>query len=158
MDLLIALLMLFGSIVAGIIANMVANELYDQCHTFACWLIKRAVTQLPERERQRYHEEWIAHLDDQRGQVRKIWHAVGCCYAASALSRIGAKNPCYSFLVITVRGNRYEQVLITRSDKLTITDVRWLLSSIRKSFSHAEYLPRVRIEKRIFPGVPPLDD
>lgn len=83
MDIMIAILIVIGSFAAGIAGNMLANELYDQAPSFARWLIDRAVMQLPDDQRDRYREEWLAHLDELPGSLGKLCHAFDCSLRAA---------------------------------------------------------------------------
>jgi hypothetical protein len=84
--LLITVLILVGSFLAGIAGNVIASELYDRLPTLAHWLIRRAVARLPLQYRARYREEWCAHLEQCRGHVNKIRHALGCFLGARSVA------------------------------------------------------------------------
>ena len=73
---MIAVLIVIVSFAASIAGNMLANELYDQAPSFARWLIDRAVMQLPDDQRDRYREEWVAHLNELPGSLAKLCHAL----------------------------------------------------------------------------------
>src|SRR5690606_28670967 len=45
-------------------------------------LISVAVRRLPKRERDRFREEWRAHINDTPGAVLRIWQAVGFIVAS----------------------------------------------------------------------------
>jgi 23S rRNA C2498 (ribose-2'-O)-methylase RlmM len=83
MDLLIALALFFAAVVGGIASNMIASELYDRAPMLARRLIRHAVTLLPESERENFHEEWIAHLDELSGNLSKFSHAFECWLRAA---------------------------------------------------------------------------
>jgi hypothetical protein len=82
----LAIILLVGSIIGPIMGNMIASELYDCAPSIARWLLKKAVARLPEQQRQRYHEEWHAHLEECPGKLGKLWHAFGCAYSSSKLA------------------------------------------------------------------------
>ena len=75
MDFLIA-------IIKGIIGGLLVNELVANKRTISAWLIERAVQRLPESDRDRFREEWLAHLDEEPGLLGQLRHALGCNYRA----------------------------------------------------------------------------
>lgn len=90
---IVALLVLLGSAIGSIASNLIASELYDRAPSIAAWLIEHAVRRLPEHERDRYREEWLAHLDEYPGKLSHVWHSLGCFFGASAVARAaGAKR------------------------------------------------------------------
>jgi hypothetical protein len=157
MDTVTATLLLLGSALASIAGNIVANELYDRSHTFSCWLIKRAVSRLPEHQRERYREEWIAHIGELSGQLGKILHAAGCCFAAAALAKTKASNTCDSYLVISIRGTRCECIRVTRCGKPTLNDLKWLARTIQKFLQRGDYQFRLGVERMVLQDMEPLD-
>ena len=48
-------------------------------------LIGVAVRRLPKRQRDRFREEWRAHIHDTPGAVMRLWHAVGFIVASSRM-------------------------------------------------------------------------
>jgi hypothetical protein len=50
-------------------------------------LIDRIVVWLPEQGRERFREEWQAHLDELDSSVGKTSHVVGCAFSLVLLSR-----------------------------------------------------------------------
>lgn len=87
MDIVIAGFFILGSLIVGIVGNLIASEIYDRSPRLANWLIGRAIERLPEHQRPRYREEWSAHLDECPGKLGKIWHAIGCSFSASAVAK-----------------------------------------------------------------------
>ena len=80
MDLLIAL-------VLGVCATLIVEELHAHSTSIARWLIRRAARRVPEGHRARFHEEWMAHLNDAGTVLRKLSHAMGCLYAAHDIAK-----------------------------------------------------------------------
>ena len=83
----IAVILVVGSIIGSIVGNMIASELYDHAPSLAVWLVERAASQLPEPKRNRYREEWLAHLDECPGKLGKLYHALGCWLGARTIAR-----------------------------------------------------------------------
>jgi hypothetical protein len=52
----------------GILVTAISRQLADEFKAWTPWLIghiiRRAVCQLPENERERFAEEWQSHVDD----------------------------------------------------------------------------------------------
>ena len=69
-------------LVLAVLAALIVEEIHANSTSVARWLILRAVRRLPEQERERFHEEWTAHLNDAETVFRKLWHAIGCVCAA----------------------------------------------------------------------------
>ena len=89
MEYVIAALLILASAFGAIILNLVASELYDCAPLLARWLIDRAITQIPESQRQRCREEWYADNDRWGGgKLGKLKHAFGCLLSARAVGRI----------------------------------------------------------------------
>jgi MraZ protein len=76
-----------GVIVVAILTSAIARLLADE---FKAWnpkltgiIVRFAVSRLPKKERDRYSEEWSAHVNDVPGDVAKLCAAIGCVWASS---------------------------------------------------------------------------
>jgi hypothetical protein len=78
---------LLTDVALAIGASLVAAELWAHAEPIARWFITRAVRRLPEAERARREEEWLAHLEETPGALRKFLHGVGCWSGAPAVGR-----------------------------------------------------------------------
>jgi hypothetical protein len=58
----------------------------------ARWIIEKAVKRLPAGDCDRFREEWLAHLDETPGTLRKLWHAFGCHLGAAKLAGVLAQQ------------------------------------------------------------------
>ncbi len=71
----------FIVIVIGILGTALSRQLTDECKAWTPWLIKyfinRAINKLHEEERDRFAEEWLAHVNELPGEVGKIIAALG---------------------------------------------------------------------------------
>ncbi|MEZ5787874.1 MAG: hypothetical protein R3D62_15685 [Xanthobacteraceae bacterium] len=67
--------------------ELIATELYDRAPSLARWLIACAVGRLPDYERDRYREEWLAHLNECPGKLGQLWHALGCLVSVPGLAK-----------------------------------------------------------------------
>jgi hypothetical protein len=71
----------------GAAGSLLAAEIWSHAEPLARWLVRRAVRRLPEAQRERRQEEWLAHLEETPGAVRKLLHGVGCWSGAPAVGR-----------------------------------------------------------------------
>jgi len=77
---LISLLGMAGAIVIAIVAPLISEDVKDWLSWIPGNLIRRAVSHLPEAERERLEEEWSSHVNDMPGALAKIyvaWLSVG---------------------------------------------------------------------------------
>jgi hypothetical protein len=75
-------------ILIGVISGIVTGELSAHVEPMARWIIGKAVERLPADDRDRFREEWVAHLDEIPGTVRKLGHALGCYIGATAITQV----------------------------------------------------------------------
>jgi hypothetical protein len=71
-------------VVIGAASRIVMGELSAHVEPMARWIIGKAVERLPPGDREKFREEWLAHLNEIPGTLRKFWHALGCYRAATA--------------------------------------------------------------------------
>ena len=84
MELVIWFVLLVGPLVLAIVCNLVACDLYDRAPLMAKRLIDKAVSRLPDNTRERYREEWYAHLHEISGNMSKLSHALRCYFFAAS--------------------------------------------------------------------------
>jgi hypothetical protein len=80
-------------ILIGAASRMVAGELSAHVEPMARWIIGKAVQRFPADDRNRFREEWLAHLDETPGTLRKLWHANGCYLGAAKVAGVLAQQP-----------------------------------------------------------------
>ncbi|TGQ32382.1 hypothetical protein [Mesorhizobium sp. M00.F.Ca.ET.216.01.1.1] len=73
------------TIILIVILGLVVSLLYDSCGGLARWLIRTAAGRLAREERERFREEWMAHLDECYGKLAMLRHALGCWIASLAM-------------------------------------------------------------------------
>jgi hypothetical protein len=84
--------LIIGFILAilSIFAAATSRQLADEFKAWTPWiierLIKQAVRNLPEEQRERCEEEWLAHVCDTPGEIGKLIAALGFLRAARAMS------------------------------------------------------------------------
>ena len=67
--------------------KLLTSEIQDWLPVIARKIISFAAQRLPSCDQQRHFEQWLADNNDYPGKLGKIWHAVGCLFAANALTR-----------------------------------------------------------------------
>jgi hypothetical protein len=90
MELLTILLALIASILVTIFGHMFAIELYNRSSLLADWVITFATARLPNQQRQRYQEEWKAHIAECEGNLSKVCSAIGFVIASRKMAQIDA--------------------------------------------------------------------
>jgi signal transduction histidine kinase len=105
-------------ILVGVVSGIVTGELSAHVGPLAQWIIGRAAQRLRAGDRARYHEEWLAHLDETPGTLRKLWHALGCHLCAAKVAGVLAQR--------TERTAASEPVIVTEDE----TDVETLLAAL----------------------------
>jgi hypothetical protein len=88
MDLITSLGTVIAAAATAVGTHFVAHDLYKGAPTHARRLLDHAVKLLPEADRARYQEEWLAHLQDCEGVLCKFRHAFECWLVAHKLRRI----------------------------------------------------------------------
>lgn len=72
-----------GTLVVGVVVNLLGDEASAQCPRLAARLVRRAARRLPPAARERYEEEWLANVIDSAGPLSKLWTALSICIRAS---------------------------------------------------------------------------
>ena len=95
---LISLLGMAGAIVIAIVAPLISEDVKDWLSWIPGNLIRRAVSHLPEAERERLEEEWSSHVNDMPGALAKIYVAYGYLSAARSISKFvtSGRNPSFA--------------------------------------------------------------
>jgi len=88
MELISTFLAIVAGVGSAIIGHFVSHDLYDSAPRYARFLLEKAVRVLPESERERYSEEWLAHLEECKGVIPKFRHAIECRMTAWKLRQI----------------------------------------------------------------------
>jgi hypothetical protein len=70
-------------ILVGVATGLVAAEIYAHAEPAARWLVRMAAARLPNDERERRQEEWLADLDNMPGAIEKLGWGAGCHWAAT---------------------------------------------------------------------------
>lgn len=83
---LIAVLVIVGGILASAIAKVLADDFKAWQPSIVERLLKFSVSLLSASERERYHEEWSAYIDETPGDLSKVIAATGLIWAAFRIS------------------------------------------------------------------------
>jgi hypothetical protein len=73
---------LLKAILSATLGRMFAEEIKDVLLWLPAKLIHWAAQRMEADLRERYEEEWLGHCADVPGSVAKLWHAIGCTWAA----------------------------------------------------------------------------
>ena len=84
-----------------IVGAVIAEEFKQRSPLVAAWMVRKAVCRLPSEERERYSEEWHAHLVDTPGNLSKLLAGIGFFTAAAKIAdtsehsnrRVGKAKP-----------------------------------------------------------------
>jgi hypothetical protein len=74
----------------ALLLNVLSNDLYDRCPRVAVWLLDRAVSRVRDDQKDRYREEWAAHLlFDCPTKLDQVRLAVGLWWKAGVIAKQG---------------------------------------------------------------------
>jgi hypothetical protein len=73
------------SLCLGVLGRILGTEIEAWAPIVSKRLIDRAIQRLPELERERFREEWFAHLEECPGSLSKLLHALGCVRGAGEI-------------------------------------------------------------------------
>jgi hypothetical protein len=85
MHLITGVLSAIGVALIGLIGHIVAHDFCERTPALGRWLLSIATNWLPPSIRERYAEEWAAHLAERQGVIAKLHHAFGCLWCARRL-------------------------------------------------------------------------
>jgi len=78
-------------------------QFYDVSPALARWLIARAAKRLQNGLKDRYHEEWLSHLQECNGKLGALFHGLGCLWASFAmrmpLSKLMVQTKAYILML-----------------------------------------------------------
>jgi len=79
-------------ILIGAASRIMTGELSAHVEAVARWITSKAADYLPPDDRERFREEWLAHLNETPGTLRKLWHALGCHLGAGKVAGVLAQQ------------------------------------------------------------------
>jgi hypothetical protein len=100
------------TISVNLACGLIGAQLYDQAAALSRWLIGWAARRLGRDVCERFHEEWLSHLNDCYGNLAKLWHALGCVVASLRLNPPLVSKIRSSFSRLKVFGLQIVAVLI----------------------------------------------
>lgn len=106
MELISSIGALIAAAAAAVFGHFFVHDLYKGAPSYAKRLLDHAVKILPEVERERYAEEWLAHLQEYDSVIGKFRHAIECAIVARKLRHIVEKRR-------TAEPDAVESVLLT---------------------------------------------
>jgi hypothetical protein len=72
----------------GVLVPLLLNEFMDWCPWLSERLIRRAARRLPDADRARYQEEWLAELGEVPGKLAPLTMALGIVVRAGRMGRV----------------------------------------------------------------------
>jgi hypothetical protein len=72
----------------GVLVPLLLNEFMDWCPWLSERLIRRAARRLPDADRARYQEEWLAELGEVPGKLAPLAMALGIMVRAGRMGRV----------------------------------------------------------------------
>jgi lipopolysaccharide/colanic/teichoic acid biosynthesis glycosyltransferase len=92
-----------GAILIPVTARVVGDDVKEWLPWITQRLVARAVSGLPEEERDRFEEEWWAHINELPGNLAKVYGAWGCLSASKTINRIALSGDTTSIEEVTRR-------------------------------------------------------
>jgi hypothetical protein len=84
-----------------ILVGLVTAEILAYASHIAKWFVARSVLELAEADRERYLEEWLAHVEELPGSLTKILHGLDCWLrVARRVARLKNQKPTVLQLAI----------------------------------------------------------
>jgi lipopolysaccharide/colanic/teichoic acid biosynthesis glycosyltransferase len=85
---LLTVLGVAGAIIIPVTARVVGDDVKEWLPWITRRLVELAVSRLPEQERDRFEEEWWAHINELPGNLAKVFAAWGYLSASKAINHI----------------------------------------------------------------------
>jgi hypothetical protein len=77
-----------AAILIAVAARIISDDVKEWLPCITRCLIERAVSRLPEGERERLEEEWWSHVNERPGGLAKIYVAYGYLSASKSIDKI----------------------------------------------------------------------
>jgi hypothetical protein len=129
----------------GAVSRIITGELGARMEPLARWAIHKAVERLPADDRERFREEWLAHLHQLAGGPAKLLHAFGCYLGAGKLGDVLAKQPNQAHWPSTVEeaGRLIKYYIETDREMSKLIFQVLTIQALRKGGPPAEYFFRL---------------
>ncbi len=93
----ISVLGMVGAILLAVASRLICEDVKEWLPWITRRLIEQAVNRLPEKERERFKEEWWGHVNETPGQLAKLYVAYGYLSASKAINNIvSSKGPAFA--------------------------------------------------------------
>jgi lipopolysaccharide/colanic/teichoic acid biosynthesis glycosyltransferase len=102
-----------GAIIIPVTARVVGDDVREWLPWITKRLVERAVSRLPEQERDRFEEEWWGHINELPGNLAKVHAAWGCLSASKAINHIALSGDTTGLDSIAKVIQRVEDVTIS---------------------------------------------
>jgi len=126
-----------GGFLAGFVGHVTAHDFCAAVPKWSQKLILLAVRRLEPRDRARYHEEWLADLEERPTVIAKLKHAIGCMRCARKMrQQSGSLSRLHVRLEFVGSGH-------IELDGRSALLVLHLLNGIRRTVLVADKMPRI---------------
>jgi hypothetical protein len=144
-----------GALIAGavtaIAGHFIVHDLYEGAPRHAKRLLDYAVKVLPEIDRGRYAEEWLAHLHECKGVIEKFRHAMECLLIARKLRQIverrGTADPHDVEFVFLSKGLGTAKVLMDVTTALPVLKILEEAQKLAKLVRPEAFVPSKEIQE-----------
>jgi hypothetical protein len=116
----------------SVFLNLFASELWCRGPSFAKWLIVRAARRLPVQQRERYEEEWLAHLDECLGNFSKVRHALECMICVRALKKVALSQVSFALQLATEDGRDWAVGFNKKTITVDVPTLRFIVGMLKQ--------------------------
>jgi hypothetical protein len=117
------------AVAGGLVSSILASQIYDGCPRAAKSIVRFAVSRLPSEKRERYSEEWDAHLNECEGKLAPLLAAAGCVIATWQMSR---KKTTFE----PARSEKYS--ILRRQLEINVKEMKKIYEGASRSYSTVE--------------------
>ena len=79
---------MFGVIIIAVAGRLLSDDIKEWLPWITRYLIERAVSRLPESEREKRREEWESDVNEWPGNLAKVYRAWGYLSASRSIAKI----------------------------------------------------------------------
>src|ERR1700731_127635 len=83
---------ILGAIIIAVAGRLLSDDIKEWLPWITRYLIERAVSRLPENEREKRREEWESDVNEWPGNLAKLYRAWGYLFAAKAIHSIAVSD------------------------------------------------------------------
>ena len=134
MGILIAIGGIIGAVITAILLGLIKDEVKDWLPSLISFVLKTAVRRLPEEKRDRYREEWAAHVESYAGRLTQLLQSLLCLSAS-----VSMREPS-EFSIADKRWRNVKQAIAISGTSFIATLFMYIFKSLGGSISYEERL------------------